>query len=84
MTVVSSTEFATNQDKYFDMAMKEQIFVQRGDDMFLLTRINEHEEPDMIFEPDEDFYRSISMEELCKRVLEDVRQWYKEKNLLCV
>ena len=80
MTVVSSKEFATNQNKYFDMAMNEQIFVQRGDSMFLFTRTNEHEEPDMIFEPDEDFYRSISMEELRKRVLEDVHQWYKERN----
>jgi hypothetical protein len=80
MTVVSSKEFATNQNKYFDMAMREQVFVQKDDNMFLFTHTNEQEVPDMIFEPDEDFYRSISMEELRKRVLEDVHQWYKEKN----
>jgi len=67
MTVVSSTEFATNQSKYFDMAMREQVFVKKDDNMFLFTRTNEHEEPDMIFEPDEDFYRSISMDELRDR-----------------
>ncbi|MCL2651653.1 MAG: hypothetical protein FWD60_11610 [Candidatus Azobacteroides sp.] len=64
MTVVSSTEFAANQNKYFDMAMKEQVFVQKDDNMFLFTRTNKDEEPDMIFEPDEDFYQSISMEEV--------------------
>jgi len=32
------------------------------------------------YEPDEDFYNSISIEELRERVLEDVHQWYREKN----
>ena len=80
MTVVSSREFITEQDRYFDMAMTEQVFVQRGENMFVFARTDEYKEPDMIFEPDEDFYRSISMEELRKRVLNDVHQWYKERN----
>jgi len=32
------------------------------------------------YKPDEDFYNSISIEELRERVLEDVHQWYREKN----
>ena len=67
MTIVNSKEFATNQNKYFDMAMEEDVFVQRGDNMFLFTRTNKHEESDMIFEPDEDFYRSITIDELRER-----------------
>ena len=35
------------------------------------------EEELMIFEPDEDFYRAISIEELRRRVKEDIHQWYK-------
>ena len=31
MTVVSTKEFNTNQDKYFDMALDEQVFIQKGD-----------------------------------------------------
>jgi len=31
-------------------------------------------------EPDEDFYRSISIDELQRRVKEDIHQWYKERN----
>jgi len=80
MTVVSSKEFAINQNKYFDLAMKEQVFIQRGDNIFLFTHSNEKFKSELIFEPDEDFYQSISMEELRKRVLNDVHQWYKEKN----
>ena len=80
MTVVSSREFVTNQERYFELALNEEVFVQKDEDMFVFMRTNEPQEPDMIFEPDEDFYRSISMEELRKRVLDDVHQWYKERN----
>ena len=38
MTVVSSKEFSINQEKYFDLALNEQIFIQRGDYMFIVTR----------------------------------------------
>ena len=37
MTVVSSKEFATYQDKYFDMAINENIVIKRGKNMFHLT-----------------------------------------------
>ena len=37
MTVVSSKEFAINEDKYFDLAMNEQVYVQRDSNMFLIV-----------------------------------------------
>ena len=79
MAVISSKEFATNQNKFFDMAMNERVFVQRGDNMFLFTHTNEHEEPDMIFEPDEDFYRSITMEEVREKLHEVIDKLYANK-----
>ena len=44
MTLVSSKEFGINQEKYFDMALNEQIYVQRERDniMFLVTTINNY------------------------------------------
>ena len=39
MTVISSKEFSINQEKYFDLALNEQVFVQRGDYMFIVTRV---------------------------------------------
>jgi len=79
MTVVSSREFVTEQDRYFDMAMNEQVFVQRGENMFVFARTNEHKEPDMIFEPDEDFYRSISMEEVREKLHKVIDKLYAKK-----
>jgi len=37
MTVVNSKEFATNQKKFYGMALNEQIFIRRGKNMFCLA-----------------------------------------------
>jgi len=37
MTVVSSNEFIRNQDKYFDLAIDENIIIERGGNIFHLT-----------------------------------------------
>ena len=82
MMVVSSKEFISNQNKYFDMALNEDICIKWKEDMFQLVYTNGHNANvyDEFLEPDEDFHRAISMEELRTRVLKDVHQWYKEKN----
>jgi len=36
MTVVSTKEFVTNQKKYFDLALNEQVIIKRGKNMFLV------------------------------------------------
>ena len=77
MTVVSSKEFSSNQTKYFDLALDEQVFVRRETDniMFVVTRdIQKHKKPD------DDFRRAITMDELRRRVKENVHKWYVEKN----
>jgi hypothetical protein len=74
MTVISSKEFATNQERYYDMALNEQVFIKKGINTFLFTCANEYEETDVIFEPDEEFYRSISGDEFKKKALEIVEK----------
>ena len=76
MTVVSSKEFASNQEKYFDIALNEQIYVQRESDnaMFVLSR-----EKKEYLEPDDDLRRAISMDEMLKRVKKDIHQFYESK-----
>ena len=64
MTVVSTKEFNANQEKYFDMAASEDVVIQRGENLFIIQSYIPNDEPDIIFEPDEDFYRSITMDEL--------------------
>jgi len=79
MTVINSKEFATNQNKYFDMAMNERIFVQRGDSMFHLRYANDDDttvKERVYYEPDEDFYRSITMDELRERTHEFIHKLF--------
>jgi hypothetical protein len=85
MTVVSSKEFATNQKRYYDLAVNEQVAIKRGKNLFYLicstaaTVSNTNIDETMYCEPDEDFYRSISIDELLERIHEDIHQWYLEK-----
>jgi hypothetical protein len=77
MTVVSAKEFKTNQEKYLDIAMSGQVYIPRGDCMFIVTKATEHEER-AIFEPDEDFYSSISMEEVRDRLHRVIDELYEK------
>jgi len=71
MTIVSTKEFNAHQDKYFNMAIDEQVFVKRGKYMFHINCSN----PDTvemteqaILEPDDDLHRALSSEEFRKRL----------------
>ena len=74
MTVVSSKEFATNQDKYFDLALEEQVYIQRGDCMFIVARSQEKYK-----EPDDDLRRAVTMEEVRERLHRHVHKMFTEK-----
>jgi hypothetical protein len=37
MTVVSTKEFSSNQEKYFDLAVNGNVCIKRGDNMFYLS-----------------------------------------------
>ena len=76
MTVVSSKEFISNQDKYFDIASKGQVYIQKDNCLFMVTRANVNDETDVIYEPDEDFYNSITMEEVRDRLHKVVDKLY--------
>ena len=81
MTVVSSREFATNQEKYFDLALDEPVFVKKGDYMFHIIcsnydTVNKEQE---ILEPDDDLRRAITAEELKKRMRISIRNFFADK-----
>jgi len=84
MTVVSSKEFVSNEDKYFDLALDEQVFVKRGDNMFLIMYKNENNYHDAsvyeeILESDDDLRSAISAKELLEMLHEDIHQMFNEK-----
>jgi len=76
MTIVSSNEFNTNQEKYLDLAINNQVFIQRGDNMLVVQNIGHYAESEEIFEPDDDFYRSIPMTEVQDRIVGYIQKKY--------
>ena len=80
MTVVSSKEFATKPTKYYNLAVNEQVVIKRGNNMYNLTYtplpvVKYPEQP--ILEPDENYYRAITMGEFKERARETVEAAYK-------
>ena len=43
MTVVSTKEFNTHQDKYFEMALHERVFIKNGNHTFFVSNADEDE-----------------------------------------
>ena len=68
MTVVSTKEFNTHQDRCFDMAVNGQGFIQREDCMFIVKRANEEDDDDDYLEPDEDLQNAVTMDEVRERI----------------
>jgi hypothetical protein len=79
MTVVSTKEFNTHQEKYLDMAFDDHVIIKRGKQMLIVQNYMPNHEPDMIFEPDNDFYRSITMDELLEGIYEDIDTFFATK-----
>ena len=77
MTVVSSKEFSANGDKYFDMAMTEQVFVQRNNILFIVTQAGEQKKKRL--EPDSELRRAITGDELLDRVYVSLDNFFDKK-----
>jgi len=77
MTVVSSKEFVSNQDKYFDMAVSGNVCIKNDKYMFhLICRPIEQDEEYIIFEPNDEFRRCITMDEVRTRTREGIHQFF--------
>ena len=79
MTVVSSKEFVKNEDKYFDLALNEALIVQRGDHVFFVQNSVQNIEPDEVFEPDDEFYKSITAEEFLEGIHASIDKFFDAK-----
>ena len=65
MTVISSKEFATNQKKYYDLAVKQDILIKRGKNKFRVSNAKKYDE---VLEPDDDFSQGDYCERACENV----------------
>ena len=69
MIIVSTQEFNASQEKYFDMALNDHVIIQRGTNLFIVQSFVSDDKPDEIFEPDDDFYKSIPLEEVRDKIV---------------
>ena len=78
MKVISTKEFACNQERYFDLAVSEDIFIKRENGMFhLIFNPEESKYPEQpILEPDDNLRKAITGEELLKRIHKDISSKY--------
>ena len=80
MAVVSSKEFVSHQDKYFELAQEEQVYVRKGENMYIVSIANDKKKKHK--KPDNDFRRAITMDEFIDRALvmvEKVDKMYAKK-----
>ena len=66
MKVVGGKEFVPGQKRYFDLAIEEDVCVENSEDRFhfMYNSIEEpHAKERVYYQPDEDFYRSITADE---------------------
>ena len=78
MTVVSTKEFNTNQEKYFDMAINGNVCIKRGEGLFYLsfTPVKEQYPEQPILEPDERLRNAITIDEMLVRVNEGIHNYF--------
>jgi hypothetical protein len=76
MTVVSTKEFNTYQEKYFDMAVNGNVCIKRGEHIFYLSYapIDAPYPEQEILEPDDDLLNAIPMTEVRDKVLDYIRR----------
>ena len=67
IVVISFAEFIANQEKYFDMAIKEYIIIKRDDSYFMLTNASEDKKDEnepVEKKPVEVYHASYEMERI--------------------
>ena len=74
MTVVSIKEFEINQAKYFDIAESEQVFIRRGDSMFVVTKTSEK-----FKSPDDDLSNAVTMDVVKDRLHRHINKLFADK-----
>ena len=76
MTVVSSKEFVSNQKRYFDLAVNEELFIKRGKNVFHLICTSVNDNINDVDDHDDEY---ITKDELLAGIYEDIDKFYANK-----
>ena len=75
MRIINEAELSDNVTKYLDLAKDEKIIIQRGSGQtFVLEKKEEY------LDPDDDFRRAITAEDLMVRVEKDIREAFRRRS----
>ena len=77
MTAVSRKEFNTHQDRYFEIAINEQVYVQNGEYTFIVKRADEPKRKHK--KPDEKLRRAVTMDVVKERLQTHIHKLFTEK-----
>ncbi len=73
-TVITAKEFNTDQEKYFDLAVNEQVYIERGDNVFIVTKVKVPKRK--YKKPDDDLRKAITMDEARERLHTNVHKLF--------
>jgi hypothetical protein len=76
MTVVSSKEFIANQERYFDLAINDELFIKRGENVFQLICTMPNDSMEDTDDPDDDY---ITKDELLAGIYENLEKFFADK-----
>ena len=81
MTIVSTKEFHTNQDKYLDMAVNGNVCIRDEKYLFHLicSRVDDHIENSIIFQPNDELRNCITMDEVRSRTRKRIHDYFASK-----
>jgi len=80
MTVVSTKEFNTHQEKYFDMAVNGNVCIRNDKYMFhLICEPVDVIDDQVTLQPDDDFLRAITKDELLEGIYKDIEKKFAKK-----
>jgi len=81
MTIISAKEFNSNQEKYFTMAVNEDVCIEKDNNMYhLMYKTFDIQYPkQIILEPDDNLRRGITTEELLEKIHGDIRNKFASR-----
>jgi hypothetical protein len=84
MTTISNSEFMAHPERYFDMAVNQDVRIQKGHQMFYIVyappaREQNTREEQPLLAPDDDLRNAITGEELLTGIYSDLETFFADK-----
>jgi hypothetical protein len=78
MRTITSSEFLAHPEMYLDMAVEQNVRIQKGREMFHIVYAPPVDEQPLL-QPDDDFRNAITMEELLEGIHSDLETFFADK-----